>query len=59
MRTRPNVTRRSPEGLPGKREQRVFIGGQYDFMPTLRELARFVHEISSPEKKLIPIIPYV
>lgn len=47
-----------PEALPGEKEQRVFIGGQYDFMPTLREIARFVCEVSSPDKKLIPIIPY-
>jgi tetratricopeptide (TPR) repeat protein len=52
------MTKPHPEALPGKKEQRVFIGGQYDFMPTLREIARFVCEISSPDKKLIPIIPY-
>lgn len=59
MRTRLDVTKPHPDKLPGKEGQkRVFIGGQYDFMPTLRELARFVGEISSPEKELIPIIPY-
>lgn len=52
------MVKRSPEQLPGEREQRVFIGGQYDFMPTLRDLSRFVQEISSAEEKLIPIIPY-
>lgn len=52
------VTKPHPENLPGTKEQRVFIGGQYDFMPTLREIARFVFEISSPERVLIPIIPY-
>ncbi|MBA3568416.1 MAG: hypothetical protein H0W28_03580 [Pyrinomonadaceae bacterium] len=52
------MTKPHPEILPGTKDQRVFIGGQYDFMPTLRELARFVHEISSEEKELIPIIPY-
>lgn len=47
----------STENLPGKREQRVFIGGQYDFMPTLRVIAQFVSDISSPENTFYPVIP--
>jgi len=38
------------EHLPGTREQRVFVGGQYDFMPTLREIARFIKEFSYPKE---------
>ena len=47
----------SPESLPGSREQRVFVGGQYDFMPTLRVIAQFICDISSPEKTFYPVIP--
>lgn len=37
---------------------KVFVGGQYDFMPTLRKIAEFVTEASTPEKLFTPIIPY-
>lgn len=48
----------NPERLEGDhRNERVFIGGQYDFMPTLRVIAQFVREISTQEKKLVPILP--
>ncbi len=48
----------SPERLPGRHpSERVFVGGNYDFMPTLRAIAQFVEEISSKEKKFHPIIP--
>jgi len=47
----------SPENLPGAKDSRVFIGGQYDFMPTLRAIERFVKEISTPEKTFHPVIP--
>src|SRR5712692_594023 len=50
-------TKPSPETLPGSREERVFVGGQYDFMPTLRAIAQFILDISSPEKTFYPIIP--
>lgn len=50
--------RRSADRLPGQRDQRVFIGGQYDFMPTLREISQFLEEISCEDKVLIPIIAY-
>jgi len=53
-----DTTKLAPDILPGTEDQRVFIGGQYDFMPTLREIAQFVREISSPDKELIPIIAY-
>jgi len=53
----PSMTRISPEHLPGTRQQRVFVGGHYDFMPTLRAIAQFISEFSCPEKKLFPIIP--
>jgi hypothetical protein len=52
------MEKRKANDLPGNREQRVFIGGQYDFMPTLRILAEFVRDISTEENTLFPIIPY-
>lgn len=53
----PLNRRISPEHLPGERSQRVFIGGHYDFMPTLRLIDQFISSISCPEKRLVPIIP--
>ena len=48
----------SPDELPGHdKVQRVFVGGQYDFMPTLRSIAQFVSNISTPERTFCPIIP--
>jgi tetratricopeptide (TPR) repeat protein len=47
----------SPDHLPGERHERVFIGGHYDFMPTLRLIDQFIRQISCPEKRLVPIIP--
>lgn len=47
-----------PDQLPGKdRTERVFVGGQYDFMPTLRAIAQFISNISTPEQTFHPIIP--
>lgn len=53
----PLNRRISPEHLPGERSQRVFIGGHYDFMPTLRLIEQFISCVSCPEKRLVPIIP--
>jgi AAA+ ATPase superfamily predicted ATPase len=39
--------------MPGKEDNRVFVGGNYDEMPVLREIARFVSEC-----KKIPILAY-
>jgi len=51
-------TKKNIEDLPGKnRSERVFVGGQYDFMPTLRAIAQFVTDISYENKRLFPIIP--
>jgi tetratricopeptide (TPR) repeat protein len=49
----------SHDNLPGKDDhERVFIGGQYDFMPTLRAIEQIVNDIRSPEKVLYPVIPF-
>lgn len=49
----------SPEELPGtSRDQRVFVGGQYDFMPTLRQIAAFIEDAPSPDGHLLPVIPF-
>jgi hypothetical protein len=53
----------SPEELPGTgRDQRVFVGGQYDFMPTLRQTASFIEDAPSDvlptEARLFPVIPF-
>lgn len=45
-------------GERGTREDHVFIGGQYDFMPTLRSIQRFLERVSTPETPFTPIIPY-
>lgn len=47
----------SSESLPGARARRVFVGGHYDFLPTLREIARFVEEVSPPGDPFYPVIP--
>lgn len=47
----------SPEDLPGKFEERVFVGGNYDFTPTLRAIAQYVSEISLPERRFFPVVP--
>jgi tetratricopeptide (TPR) repeat protein len=39
-------------------EHRVFIGGQYDFMPSLRTIAQMIREFSCEEQPLVPIIAY-
>lgn len=45
--------------LNGKPEQRVFVGGHYDFMPIIRFIAECVAEIPTPAgDPFIPIIPY-
>ena len=50
--------RAKPDNLPGDGpEQRVFIGGQYDFLPTLRFIEQIVKDISCPEKELVPVTP--
>ncbi|MCH8296927.1 MAG: tetratricopeptide repeat protein [Chloroflexi bacterium] len=36
----------------------IFVGGQYDFMPTLRQIAEYVKETSSPAKQFFPVIPF-
>ena len=49
----------SPEELPGtSRNQRIFVGGRYDFMPTLRQIATFIETAPSPAGGLFPVIPY-
>jgi tetratricopeptide (TPR) repeat protein len=49
---------RTPDQLLGRRDERVFVGGQYDFLPTLREIAHILEAISCPERRVIPVIPY-
>jgi hypothetical protein len=39
--------------VPGKEDDRVFVGGNYDEMPVLREIARFVRECGK-----VPILAY-
>jgi len=46
-------SRCSFENLPGTERTRVFIGGNYDHMATIRELARFVEDMN-----LHPIVCY-
>ena len=36
---------------------RIFVGGNYDFMPTLRKIADFVKEASTDDRQFKPIIP--
>lgn len=49
-----------PDRLPGTFENRVFIGGQYDFMPTLKWIAQYVREIGPPlvGRRFETVIPY-
>lgn len=48
-----------PKQLRGNFDQRVFVGGHYDFMPTLRFIADCVSEVTSVNgDSFIPIIPY-
>ena len=48
-----------PKALKGERGQRVFVGGHYDFMPTLRHIADCVSEIRRADgSRFIPVIPY-
>lgn len=49
-----------PDRLPGAFENRVFVGGQYDFMPTLKWIAQYVREIGPPlvGRRFEAIIPY-
>jgi tetratricopeptide (TPR) repeat protein len=46
-----------PDKLKGKPDQRVFVGGHYDAVPTLRAIAQFVKDASSTDKEFFPIIP--
>jgi len=43
----------NPDNLPGQREQRVFVGGNYDFMVTLREIVEVV-----AKNDMVPIFAY-
>lgn len=49
-----------PDKLPGTFENRVFIGGQYDFMPNLKWIAQYVREIGPPlvGRRFETVIPY-
>lgn len=48
-----------PKELEGTFEQRVFVGGHYDFMPILRFIADCVSEIRTrTSDPFIPVIPY-
>lgn len=42
--------------LPGKRKNRVFIGGDYDHLPDLREISRRVELMRKP--KFYPVLPF-
>ena len=39
--------------IPGEYERRVFIGGNYDSMPGLREIEKFVKDL-----KFVPVLAY-
>jgi len=52
------VVKGRPDQLPGLFETRVFIGGQYDFMPTLRRIAQYVEDVTPPGETFNTIIPY-
>lgn len=46
------------KSLRVEKKGRVFVGGQYDFMPTLRKIAEFVNEASFGDQTFNPVIPY-
>lgn len=48
-----------PRELKGEKNQRVFVGGHYDFMPTLRHVADCVSETRRDDgSRFISVIPY-
>lgn len=48
-----NGNRFTINSIPGQYDTRVFIGGNYDSMPVLREIARFVEDCS-----FTPVLAY-
>jgi len=46
-----------PDPLPGDRKRRVFIGGHYDLLPTLRLIADYINALSFPDDMFVPILP--